>query len=1010
MRLAEAIAAVTAELNQAQRDTVTGQLSAGEIRLFFEVALSRSAEPSAGLVARVRSATGDGPARPVRTHRVTVTLRSVALLSELTVSARLDDIRSGLAGVSHADEAVVVSDARWRCREAAALLGAFTAGSLRPGLDPAAGSALGDFIAGDCERVATPAGGRWRLTASVREATVRRMASQGRLADALIAEPEPFDIGRIMAAAYLRKTAPALPAQSADQLQGTLQAIEWLDPAGLSLPGAGEVRRHLALAALLSPLRALAADNFVGRADELRRLTDYVEVLPASSLRSQVSRTARRVRRLAERPPLVIHGPGGVGKSTLVARFALDHADREPELRIPFAYLSFDRADLIPRQPLTLLTEAVRQLRVLFPVTEPEALRLEQAIQAALVAQAAGDQEQGAQARARLSASGQTRVEEHDLLKSFAQLVERAAPGQEPPNVWLLDTFEQAQRYGPDAVDRLWRFLDQLQEVLPRQRTVFSGRAPLDGYPADELYLHGFDRDLALSFLRAELAPARTSDKFLASVASQVGANPLSLKLAAELLRREGAEGLRQVETRRRLIFKLGTEEIQGVLYRRILDHLDDPDLRHIANPGLVVRRVTPDIIAEVLAGPCGLGPVSPTRARQLFGELAREVSLVEVTGDALVHRTDVRRTMLPLLARDDPGRVRSIHERAVRYYHHQPGTAARAEELYHRLALGHSTRTLDRYWDPAAGALLETALDELPSGSRAYLANRLGIALQASALTEASDDAWIRQVSRTARGLLDSGRPEDALSLLRRRQASSVRSRTAELEVEALAMLGDVKGALELTERSLTQAADDGRAADFVKLALVGARVAEDNGRVDEGLGWLRQAHEAADAARDDLASLAVSVAELRFDRRFAVSDPAVDLELLRADVVRRAGRLSYQDRNRNPALVRDLAAEVGADAPVLLAEAARLAGLDLDGPAGGIIVQLVPKAEIARFRRFEYEQLQLPLFEELTGQGGEPASSGELRPALRGVAKQRTSPTTSPSRRSQRPNGGRP
>jgi tetratricopeptide (TPR) repeat protein len=968
LRLAEAIVTMSMELDRARRGSAAqaAVLPVNAVSLVFEVALSQpSAGASAGLVATVASLGSGGAALGARTPWVRVTLLPPRELTEAAITARLADIADSTPEGSGRGDEEEVTLGQWACRKAAVLLGGFTAGSLRPWLEASAASALTEFVARDCERVVTSAGKRWRLTAAVREATVRRMSAQGRLADALNGvRPEPFDVGAMMAEAYLRGTAPSLDHQSAEQLQGTLQAIEWLGPAGIDLPGSEEVRRHLPLAALLGPLRLLVGDHFIGRAEELRRLADYVEILPASSLRSQVTRGVRRVLRLAEKPPLVIHGPGGVGKSTLVARFALEHAELGPERRFPFAYLSFDRGDLTPRQPLTLLAEAARQLGVLFPAVGEEARSLEQAIGSALIVQSAAEQEQSALARSSVSTIEQTQADERDLVDRFAQLIDTAIHGRDQPSLWLLDTFEQAQRYGSDAVDRLWAFLDQLQAALPRQRTVFSGRAPIDGRPTDELYLRGFDKELALGFLRAELPATGFSDRILESVTSRVGANPLSLKLAAEVLRREGETGLRQVETRRMVIFRLGTEEIQGLLYRRILDHLDDPDLRRIANPGLVVRRITPEIITDVLAVPCGLGPVDSYRARQLFEQLAREVSLVEVgDDDALVHRPDIRRTMLPMITEHDPERARSIHRRAVRFYQQQPGVRARAEELYHRLALGQATRTLDKYWDPAAAALLETALDELPPSSRVYLADRLGIALDASTLTAADDDTWSRQASRTARKLLDSGRPEEALSLLRQRPGRTVWPQVAALEIEALAVLGEAADALELADKSLTQATDDGRVADFIEMVMTGARIAEDTGRYELALRWLGEAVQAAEAAEDRLAELAAKVALLRVHRRASVSDPGVDLGLLRGGVLSQAGRLSRQDRAHNPSLVRDLAAEVGADAPVLLAEAARLVGVDLDGQAGNILARLVPEAEMARFSAFEFERKQFPI-----------------------------------------------
>ena len=55
-----------------------------------------------------------------------------------------------------------------------------------------------------------------------------------------------------------------------------------------------------------------------------------------------------------------------------------------------------------------------------------------------------------------------------------------------------------------------------------------------------------------------------------------------------------------------------------------------------MAHPGLVLRRVTPDLILKVLAQPCGIEVPDEETARELFDELAREVSLVTKTKTAL--------------------------------------------------------------------------------------------------------------------------------------------------------------------------------------------------------------------------------------------------------------------------------------------------------------------------------------------------------------------------------------
>ncbi|CAM5536968.1 hypothetical protein STANM309S_02886 [Streptomyces tanashiensis] len=68
--------------------------------------------------------------------------------------------------------------------------------------------------------------------------------------------------------------------------------------------------------------------------------------------------------------------------------------------------------------------------------------------------------------------------------------------------------------------------------------------------------------------MRLAQAGITPADAYLVSVTRKVGASPLSLKLAAELVRREGKEGLRDPEKLRDILFRLGDAEVQAVPVR----------------------------------------------------------------------------------------------------------------------------------------------------------------------------------------------------------------------------------------------------------------------------------------------------------------------------------------------------------------------------------------------------------------------------------------------------------
>ena len=139
--------------------------------------------------------------------------------------------------------------------------------------------------------------------------------------------------------------------------------------------------------------------------------------------------------------------------------------------------------------------------------------------------------------------------------------------------------------------------------------------------------------------------PMLSAENTAAIASDLIGGNPLTLSLAAEALRRMGNAdkafdgALAQADA----LAAVGVEQIQGMLYDRILGHIADPEVVRVAQPGLAVRRVDVDVIRDVLSVPCEL---DPDRAPDIFERLRREVSMFELDDDgALRHRQDVRQS-----------------------------------------------------------------------------------------------------------------------------------------------------------------------------------------------------------------------------------------------------------------------------------------------------------------------------------------------------------------------------
>lgn len=882
-----------------------------------------------------------------------------------------EQMQRRIAEIGHSHELprspalTVVSDVRWRLRERVVLLDYFMASALSVSAPEASSGTIGSFIAEDCELVSTRSDVGWRLRLDVRHSTIKRLGLEG-LAEVISGKnalkPGALDVSNAMARALL--DAPVdLSVLSPDELSGVLRAREWLEVLDLRLPAVSEIRRALDFANVLAPLRSVARDDFVGRMDLLGILGAFVD--------GEIALGGPGGIRAPE--PIAIHGPGGVGKSALVAKFVLRRIINEKK-NSPFAYLTFDRTELNPEFPLTLFREAARQLALQVPAVADQAGNLIREFDHQLAVDIALRNEMSA---SRGYKSVDTMRGIHDLfylLSLFARLVQSAVG--ETRIIFLLDTFEIAQRRHASSMRVLEVALTRLRELLPSVRIIVTGRAEARQITSRQVPLGGLGNAESNQFLRGALDGLVLPESLLDEILDRVTGNPLSLRLTAELIRRTGNAILSR-DGRRRFLEDLENERIQGVLYRRILDHVH-VSVRPLANPGLAVRRITQDLIIKVLAGPCGLGEVSEERAQWLFDKLREEVSLVtEVRPGVLVHRSDVREQMLPLLAADHAIPVNSIHRRAVKYYFQRSGPDEREEELYHRLMLGQASKTLDKRWDELAGRNLEVVLPELPPSSRVYVASRLSLEVSPFDLAAADRDSWVRQVTRQGRRLLDAGNPAAVLAMVQQSPVidAKLEASVSELWVEALALLGRYGEALHVAEEAVAEADRKGRRDELVQLSIIAGRVAEDGHDFERAYRAFMNAYRVAVNQSTGYSALAAGVSALRVVRRMGAQRGEV--EQLRKDLVAAATKLTWRDKSRNPGLLRELAAELGRELPQLLSDAAAYLGVDTFSKSeelldGGVRYRI----DTAALPYLEHAELTEPSFET-----AEPASQSSAK-----------------------------
>jgi len=753
-----------------------------------------------------------------------------------------------------------------------------------PGTPDEVDNAVSEFLIQDCRRVKGPDGEpRWSVSDQVRKRTLRSLGPKGArvtLQAASILPSGPVQ-GSLSRAIDPDGSPDRRGPDTVESLAADLQVARWLGDGFPAAPQVATVEAALAREELLAPLQSFSAAGFYGRERELRRLEEHLA-------------TGHR--------PLVISGIGGVGKSTLLAKFITDRLDGPAGLR--FAYLNFDRGALAANQPGQLLAEILRQLSVQVPELKRRAVPLIEDLDA---------QEKYDEQAVSYSGHESSPTRFTDLTtRLFIQVAKVISPFVQHGLLVMLDTFEEVQRRRHSDLYVLHTFLDQLQDLVPTARIVVSGRALDTGLEKElnaELIVLDELSDTAAMRMILDAPGVNATPELARRTIDLVTRNPLSLRLAIEILRSSHADDPL-------LDLELQEGQIQGVLYRRILLHIEDPAVRKIAHPGLVVRVVTPDVIRYVLAGPCLIKVTDEEQAYHLFGQLEREATLVTSDGRTLRHRSDVRKLMLPTLQRDQKPQVAKIHRAAIRYYKDLPGPAARAEELYHRLMHHQTVRVLDDHWDDAAMPSLLASMDELPARSQQYLWARSGgeITIPDDVMREADDQAWAAATAPTIADELRAGRPEFALALARERRGPEGESLVPSAEVEALEALRDFDSALAVLRDARDAALRRRRSAEAVGLTLDILRVLERMQHFDEAVHEASELRDAlmAGSGESALDYLVATISYLRLLRRTDAHSGASYTEAM-AEAVTKAEQLTLRELGSRPGLLRELLAEIG-------------------------------------------------------------------------------------------------
>ncbi|MGE6822809.1 hypothetical protein [Pseudomonas soli] len=504
-----------------------------------------------------------------------------------------------------------------------------------------------------------------------------------------------------------------------------------------SVPTLDELKRRRDFAELLEPLRLMIGasetgatnytDRFAGRKEELSRLRAFVDELESQSLSESIGRGMKRLGRrlsssvgLGAARLLMISAQGGLGKSTLICKFAHQHAQLERGM--PFAYLDFDNIALQARNPLQLLMETIRQVALFYPQDGTRLLQVRE------------------DARRRLVAGVDRELAPE--FSTFREMVQDIlAREQARAFLLVLDTVERVQRDG-ESIEGMRSFLRNLcGPGFDELSIVVAGRAEFTELCADYMpwsvetlelgSLNQADAQQMLDRLGHSLLPqawqSNWAKKLAGSSKERARREPLSLRVAVEIVRAEPSE---HTVDRLARLGESGSEDFVARLYeRRILEHISDPRARQLAWPGLVARRLSKTVAVQCLGPLCGL---SEADADYAYERLRREVWIVIDEGESLRHRSDLRARTLPLMRRHNPQLFVKICQAMSRYHDGLARDDAQhaCEAVYYRLLENDrgSMDYLDSIWSTRLQQLLLEARDDFAPGSEidGYLQVRL--------------------------------------------------------------------------------------------------------------------------------------------------------------------------------------------------------------------------------------------------------------------------------------------
>lgn len=507
--------------------------------------------------------------------------------------------------------------------------------------------------------------------------------------------------------ARLRRAAPR--GEDLAELLQLLQAVEMLRSAGVALEGwaaAPDITRRLSRVTVQAD-KAVASLQILprklhGRQRELSAFLEFARTGKAPVPPFDPPKDQPPPGPTAP-PTVILSGLGGAGKSTMMEALRRRLGRNRTLLSVTF---DLDEPALRAGHRVALTQELLRQIGEERPELDSRLSALRNTLRGAFSQMTEG-----------IDASREASAVLSSLSDLNAILV--AGGKGEPTSLFLIfDTFEEALALGEGRVRLIADWIGLVGRQSLRPRVILAGREAdsLADEPLPGLALQG---KVLLGDLGERAGRALLRDRFEAvgvdapavvpELVAAFGSDPLTLMILARFAASIGKKGaaLRKVLTAlardegSAARAQLDGEMRQTFLFSRILNRLPDESLRALASPGLVLRQVTPRLIREVLAGPCGLSEaMTGAEADALFDALARMAWLVKPASGGMrivEHVPALRRRMLPQVLRSES--ALDVAAAAADWYRDRADegdAAAGLEAIYYRALGDPATLTSD--------------------------------------------------------------------------------------------------------------------------------------------------------------------------------------------------------------------------------------------------------------------------------------------------------------------------